>query len=295
MAKKSSRNDPAMIAAEVELRRLLKIVSEDVLVAIDAFEEHPRCLVGQDCGRYPPGYPGEFMLSQYVDDKVKSATDKWRGAFMKAPTDLVSGIAYHNALQCALSRYYGTGLEPSEYRIKELNGKTETPAQYMDRARGILRYAERIDRPNTLMKCFALLKVQPTGPWLEEIPGGAKYRQFEYVTIPITDQSVHPQLAATVMNVSASIRKAFDLAAIALLPRDPSQKDLEFLKWIVDRGGKARGFEVRKWLADKGYASGGQDPAAPFLRKYCDKEGAARSQVPWIVRPEALTLIGRKP
>lgn len=322
---RDSNKDPEMVAARERTLGLLSELADVVEVALDDFLRDPRwCgLPGKDVGKiHPPSYPTFRRLDRWLNDSIKARVQRnnyWTD--LATPTNAEEGAEYHGFHIRALASMFRDGMPSFKHDWNKPKGEwaveKESPARFLDRIRGEMRYAHRLDDESMMTVCFALLECKKVGKpradteqvdrgyasemhpdggrqWLgyEHRPLGTFSQKYEYRPI----KSALASTMTSVLDVQRGIRGVYDHVGVALLPRNPSKADLMFIEWIHGRGGKARSMEVRKWLTSAGLADGGDDPAFPYFKKWCDKTGTARSQAPWELRPEALTLIqGKKP
>ncbi len=281
---RNSRKNPEMVAAADRLRELLSEAGALVDGAIKEWEHEPRwCgFVGSDASyRSDRWYPRYYRL--WFDPSntiVSKAYDKIDNQHPSAANE-GPAKAFHIAAMRGVQRSLYGGISS-----KDAN---ETPAAYLDRIRGELRYADRLDEKNTITCAFALLEVKKVGRPYDADDNGTTVRVQDYEYRPLPKQKV--DVLTGVINLAHGLRRAFDHAALALLPKSVTDDERKFLDWVADKGGTVRHGEAMKWFSDNGSRVGGDSPIV--LRKFCDKEGGAGSRKPWRVRPEALALIGR--
>lgn len=284
----NSRRDPGLVRAAKEMERLLGLAADAAIEASAEYAAMPRW-----CGRSPPDprsnesglpYPWNHWLCQEVDDLKEVDYPHW-------VLDEVSAFKYHSQLQEHLVVQLRLGLPPSIYETPA-NDRTETPRRYLDRVRGRLRWEHRLDSESLVTKAFALLQVRKGRIEARHGMDGKEIRvqTYEYTALPQADIDMRP----AAMRFAESLHAAFRHADLALMPRNPTPVQLEFLRWLRDRGGLARMHEVVEWVdADpkRGSSSDGQGAEAKLLRNFCEKDAPRGSRRPWRIREAALELI----
>lgn len=293
---KPSTKDPQKIAERERTVELLKEVAAVSKIALDAFIQDPRWMGLPGANAISkPSYPRSWANDPYVDPSVKT-TSKYGIIKIGEPIDDRTGEEFHIQQIWGFIRRFEAGISSFEYQ-HDVNGNAlfdqpkvkvegETPYAYMDRIRGALRGEDRLDTDTNIVKTFALMRCTAVGK-----PTDAGLQEYEYKIFKESEIAIHP----TIIDVKMAVRAAFDHVALALMPKNLNERELNFLKWAKEKGGTVRGSEVKLWLKEKGYPRGGQDPASSYLRKFADKTGPARSRKPWLVREEAFVIAGLTP
>jgi hypothetical protein len=285
----SSRRDAELVSAAKEMERLLKEAGKAARVAAAEYDITPRW-----CGRSPPDpssgeielpYPWNYWLTRKMedDDEALKHPDDW-------VVDEVSGTRYHQAIMELLAARLEAGLPPVRYDVP--SGGSETPRRYLDRIRGLLRWEHRLDSESLTTKTFALLRVRKGRSEIRSDMAGKEIRvqTYEYVALPQADIDMHPAVIA----FSEALHRSFKHADRFLMPRSPTDSQLEFLHWVFNRGGQVRVSELIAWIdADpkRGSSGKGQGTEAKLLRHFCEKDAPRGSRVAWRLRAAAYDLI----
>lgn len=290
----NSRRDPRLVAAVEEMDRLLVQAADAAVAASSEYVANPRW-----CGRPPPdpgtnrirlSYPWQYWMGYEIEGlKDVNHPDHW-------VNDEASGIEYHRLIQERLAFRLRNGLPPLRYERPNGGDGTETPRRRLDRIRGVLRWEHRLDAESIATKAFALLQVRKGRVEPQHGMDGKRVRvqTYEYVALPQADIGVRP----AAVQFSESLHAAFRHAELALMPRDPTPTQMDFLRWMRDRGGSARTVELIEWIdADpkRGYSHDGQGTEAKLLRQFCEKDAPRGTRRPWRLRAAAYDLIKEEP
>lgn len=285
----NSRRDPELVSAAKEMERLLKDAGGAARAAAGEYDMAPRW-----CGRPPPDprsgeielqYPWDYWLTRRLedDDAALEHPDDW-------VVDEASGTKYHQAVMGLLAARLEAGLPPLPYDVS--SDGSETPRRYLDRIRGLLRWEHRLDSESLTTKTFALLRIRKGRSETRYDTSGKEIRiqTYEYVALPQADIDMYPAVGV----FSDALHRAFKHADRFLMPRSPSDSQLEFLHWMSNRGGRVRVSELIAWIdADpkRGNSSKGQGTEAKLLRHFCEKDAPRGSRVAWRLRDAAYDLI----
>lgn len=280
---RNSRKDARLIEARDALQPLLDRVADAIDAALVEFDANPRW-----CGTNAPVsiyYPNWNYLG-VIDSRLNMKLGLFTMLPVRGETD---GIEFHRRSITVMARVFRLGLPPvpdayvSASCVKEgvqwwVHAKT-TPRDHLDIIRSVLRWEERLDSESVVTTTFALLTKHPTR--LE----GYRVRPLHEI------ESISP----AAVTVSERIHDVFRHTERALMPRDPSPVQIDFLQWIAERGGSARNYEVIEWLREDRRRGSvhTQDPPSALLRNFCEKEGGRGSRKPWRLRAEALELLQR--
>jgi hypothetical protein len=283
----NSRKDPVLAAGAEEMRRLLEVATAATDLALEEFERSPRWngLPGADYGGAHL-YPYDYVLlrAHGSGDDLDNPSDSVK--------DEASGIEYHRQVIARLATRLRQHLPRSNYEVDE-GRDTETPRGYLDRIRGILRWGYRLDSSSLVTNTLALLKCVKKGrpkPSTGADNRPSLFQDYTYIAIPRTDMLMLPEA----MSVADAIRDAFEHADRMLLPRDPTPRELEFLRWMRDRGGFTRVKDLIRWIDEdksRGSTSDGQGTEGKLLRRFCEKDAPKGARVVWRLRKGALDLI----
>lgn len=260
----------------VRIRASLSDLSQLMLVAMDAYQEHPMWhgMPGPDVGSSHWRYP--------IGDKIKSREE---------------AIALHVVhIKAAADGFLSAGADAPSWQKKG-----ERANNKIDRVRASLRNQHRLDSESLLTTRFGLLTCVPVGKPIEDQQASVTEdmtslpmcQRYEYRMKPEKQDEVHPKLMALIKELSTAIKSTFDDCARVLLKGSKIGKhDIDFLKLAVAKNGEIYRVDVVAFLKARGVrCSGPSDPASVLLRKYCDKQGAAYTRTPWLLRPEARSVL----
>lgn len=281
---RNSSNDEVMIAAAEKMRMLLKRAADAATRARDVYHADPRW-----CGLpdKDASYPMCYQVNNWIGDD-----HNWIGDDHQSVSNEQEAIAYHKDMIEVIIKMFNGGLPNFETRWDQGSrnwiavdcDQDESPRMYLDRVRGILRYAHRLDQRNSMTVAFALLSHKRTRRKRSSVI-------TEYVPIPIEQSEMIPGI----VELSQAIKEAFDHAAISLMPKTLTKRQADFIKWMASNGGCHRMRDIIKWVeVDKahGRSNKGQGPERTLARMFCEKIGNRNSRTAYRLRPEAYDLLG---
>lgn len=287
----NSWRDPTMREAATELGRLLSNVADAAEVARQEWRREPRWC----------GFPGaDSCKRKYVQSRDLHALVPDLSS-IPCVTDRTDALAYHELLMQAFIDLFRDGIarrslvwsDGKQCYVRD-ETQSETPRHYLDRIRGELRYAHRLDDVNMTTVAFATLTCVKSGrprEVLGPLPGQPGMDQ-KYAYVPITQ--IERAMLPGVQAVSAAIQAAFDHCVLGLLPKRLTPQYREFIEWIMSVGGRCRQFELIEWIKkdrSRGLADDGQGTERKLLRMFCEKAGPAGSHSDWTIRPQAVALL----